>query len=167
MQKQLMSVNDFNNKLGGVISNATRDREIIQELLMDGFLQAMPKAEGGHENYARLTAIVSACVGVKSLPTRTIQDYIRTFVEVRWVKPEGEEGRYKKSGNGGVTLPEVSWYEWVGNTNQTAKVDYDPVKAIKAVIAKAKKAAKEEHLKDADKTAPMIKQLEDMLAAVK
>jgi len=166
--KQFMGKSQFNTKLANFGSHARKLGPMLQELLEDGILYAMHPRDGGDGNLQRLTLVVQACQTVKTVPTRTIQRYIQAHVNCKWCKlGDGTMGfKFIEGANG--TLPEVTWMDWAGNTEKTAKPALDIEARLKALISQAEKAAKDEtkEVKHAEYLPEMKKLLAKMTAQV-
>lgn len=138
-----MNEKQFNQKLSGVIRSAKNMRESIQELIVSGLVHYE-----NHNDSGRLTAIVTACKGVKSLPTATIADYIKAHANLGWGKLKDGKPGFRTIGKGAeVKMPEVTWYDWEGGKHNQVTSDYAFLSTIKGAITKAVKAAEEGRIK--------------------
>lgn len=147
--RTLMSTSDFRAKFSRVAGNDKLTRNGMQDLIEDALLQASPVSEGGHGSCARLTIIVQGLTGIKSMPTRLIQRYIKAFADVKWCKLKDGKMGYKFNDKPSVTMPTVTYWDWEGNENKTAKIDKDLVTMLKSIETQAatakKKGGKVEH----------------------
>lgn len=140
--KNVMGNGEFKQKLVAVYGAAKITGPMLQELIEDGLRQAMHPSIGGHGSLNRLTLVLKACQTVKTLPTRTIQRYIQQHVDAKWCKLKDGENGFKYNGAPDASLPEVSWYDWSGNTQKNAKVDKDILDMLKNVKRQAALAKK-------------------------
>lgn len=147
--KNLMSKGKFAGKLVVFYQGAKVSRELLQELIEDGLLQARGQSQGGHGSTARLTQVIHASSQVKSIPTRTVQRYIQSCIDLKWGKLKDGTMGFKYNGKQVVTWPEETWYDWKGNNTSQPKVDKDVVEMLKNMkhqISLAKKrGGKVEH----------------------
>lgn len=158
--KTLMSSGKFNGKLVQMHDSAKLTADILQELLEDAFLQASHPRDGGHGSTSRLTKIVKTLAHNKRLPTRVIQRYIAEHADVKWRKDkQGEFGYEFVNGTPHVVMPEVTWYDWEGNENKTAKVDVDVVKNLRAMLNRINKAKEKGGTVEHEELVPEIKAL--------
>ncbi|MCW8982484.1 MAG: hypothetical protein OQK13_00405 [Gammaproteobacteria bacterium] len=148
-----MTVNtkNFSSKLSGLIKSAKTQRENLQELISFGLAHY---AE--HHDPVYLTKVANAAIGVRSLPTRTITDYIKHHANVGWTTlKDGKKGFKRIGKETQVEMPNVTWYDWEGGKHNQVVEDYDALATIKSTLTKAFKKEEEGHLKEgqADKLA--------------
>lgn len=124
-------------KLAELKQGGLKYRELLQELLLDGFDHFQ-----NHSNSVRLTEVIEVCMEVKAFPTNAIRTYILDHAEVRWSKTKKQ---FLKDGEGRVTLPAVSWYDYK-NPQESAIFDWD--RSRKSALRKAIKAYKKGMLKN-------------------
>ena len=140
---QLTSAN-FKRKLASFLTAAKTQRDNAQEFIVFGLEQFRD-----HGNTGFLTMFLNGCVGIKSMPTRTLKDYIVEHAGVVYAKLKDDTYGFKKSGKGDpqVTMPEVVWYEWEGGKHNKVK-PMDVVALAKSLITRIEKAQKEGKIKD-------------------
>jgi len=132
----------FNQKLSGLVRSARNQRENVQELIEAGLNQYQE-----HGNTVYLTKLLNECIGVKSLPTNSIKEYVKAHANVKWVK--GKDGMvFKKDGNDvHVTMPTDKWWEHK-SAQHNAKPDMDVVQRVKSLKSQLDKAVKEGNIKE-------------------
>lgn len=140
--KKCMGSSQFNRLLAVFNTQAKASRDTLQELLEDGFLFAQHPKDKGHGDLSRLTKIIHVCQQTKGLPTRTVQRYIQAFVDCKWCKLSDGTMGFKFNGAPDVAFPNVTYYDWRGNTEKNAKPDVDLVKSLKSMLTRAKTAQK-------------------------
>lgn len=140
--RTLMSTPDFRIKFSRLATNEKVTRTAMQDLIEDALLQASPTSEGGHGSCARLSIIVEGLTGIKSMPTRLIQNYIKAFADVKWCKLKDGRMGYKFNDKPKVTMPTVTYWDWEGNPNKTAKVDKDILSMLENIKKQAELAKK-------------------------
>src|SRR5690554_1988014 len=136
--KQLMGSSDFKRKLTAAYNAGKALGPVVQELLDDGFLQAMPQSEGGHGSLQRLTMVVQMAEHVRTVNTKKVQAYIKAHADVKWTKNEDKTHSFKFRDKPSVTLPEYPWFEH-NDSSHKATVDLDVMKEIKRLLNKAAK----------------------------
>lgn len=141
--KTMMGNSEFKRAIVAMHDHAKITGPMVQNLIEDGLLQARHPNEGGHGSLNRLSMLVNACQHVKTLPTRTIQRYIQAHIDAKFGKLDDGSRGFKFNGKPSATMPDVSWYEWEGNTENKAKNDPDLVRSLKTMITKAKNDIKE------------------------
>ena len=156
---------DFNQKLRNFISSTSTQRDNLQALIVSGLSQV--EAEQG--NTVQLGTLLNACVGVKSLPTKAIKDYIKAHVTNRkWSKNKDGNLVFSKEKKGVdcvVTAPTGAWYNNVSAKKAQATPDYDAVARAKALLTNLSKAIKDGTVKDADEAAKIKAALSVALGA--
>lgn len=128
----------FSTKLRGIVSSALNQRDNIQAVIVSGF-----EEYNEHGNSGQLSRVLKACVGVKSLPTKVILDYIKAHANVSYIKVKDGTMQFKKSsGETACTvIPfETTWYDWSGNGQHNPPADFDIHARIKALMTSTKKA---------------------------
>lgn len=118
-----MNKKQFNSKLNGVIKSALNQRDNIQLLIVAGIDQY---AESGRTTY--LSDMLTATVGVKSLPSVTIKDFIKEHTDLTYSKNKADEYQFlraDKSADKVALTPTINWYDWKkAKHNNVATVDY-------------------------------------------
>jgi len=153
-----MEFKTYKRKLNSVLKSAKTQRDNVQELIIAGLEQY---SEHGSCNY--LTMLVQGCIGVRSLPTRSITAYIQAHANVTWAKLKDGTDGYKKKGKGvEVSMPDVTWYDWEGNNHNTVATEFDVLKAIHSLKKRYDKAVE----KGLDiKHADLIQELDNLANA--
>ena len=137
----ITDIKSFKLALNGFIKSSKTQRDNLQDLLVYGFHKY---SESG--NTGELSAVVNALNSVRTIPTRTVQDYIKAFANVKLTKTKEGEFIFRKDGSGQDCPPvvkelTVTWYEWAGNDKNNAKADLvDPVAILKSAMIKIKEA---------------------------
>lgn len=146
---------DFNKKLSGVITSAKSQRDNVQILIVSGL-----ELYKEHRNTGQLTQLIQSIIGVKSLPTTTIKEYIKAHANLRFVTNKNKDYVFKAMSKD-TTVEEIveTWYNWSGNKEAKPAPDMDIIAQAKSLLTRLKKAALEGHIKDADKA----KELEGFL----
>lgn len=154
----------FTRKLQGVIKSAKTQRDNVQELIVAGLVH-YSENKG---NTAYLTQLARACIGVRSLPTQTITDYIKAHANVGWGKLSDGKSGFRKVGEKGcsaeITLPEVTWYDWEGGNHNRVTPDYDFKQGLANLISTARKRAEEHKLKGGKEAEAQLSKLEAFAA---
>lgn len=173
MATQLTAKN-FKSKLSTYINTETNRRDQMQNFISFAVLHYGGKTDNDKQttgDTSLLTALMRSCIGVKSLPTVTIKDYIKAHANVHWVKSSGgNEYVFKKISKGvDVNIVEclTPWYEWEGGEHNKVKADADVIAWAKAVLTRISTAEKEgRHFKDADAAEKIKTALASALPAV-
>ena len=154
-----LTTGNFKRKLSALVSSAKTQRENIQKFLV--FAMAQYK---DHGNLSYLTMLLEACVGVRSMPTQTIKDYIKAHANVKYIKGKGGNMVFKKDGKAvKVTEFKVTWYDWKGGKHQ-ATADLDALARTRALLTNVRKAISEGHIKEGQEE--FIRKLESALNSV-
>lgn len=111
----------FKDKLNGVITSAKNQRQSVQALIESGLEQYRDFGNAG-----QLSLLMDKCVGVKSMPTVTIKNYIKAQANVKYSK--NVDGNYvfskaSKEEEVSVTLLSDSWYEWKDGEHNNVLTD--------------------------------------------
>lgn len=157
--KQIMGNSEFKRQLTAFYGHAKVTGPMLQTLIEDGLLQAMHPVQGGHGSLNRLSMVIHACQQVKTVPTRTVQRYIQQHVDASWKKLEDGNYGFKFNGAPDASMPEVTWYEWEGNTEKDAKPAVDLEKRIKALLSEAKNADKKGRSVEHEEYVPELEKL--------
>lgn len=148
---KLLQAKQFSSKLAGVIRSAKTQRDAIQALIESGLAQYCLEGSDGKPcgNTGQLTQVIQACVGVKSLPTNTIKNYIKEHANVMFTKNKKGEYVFKKLGKEvQVTEPKETWYNWSGNKEAKPQPDIKLIARTKAMLTAIKKGIEEDKLED-------------------
>ncbi len=132
----------FKSKLNNFITNATSQREELQELI---HMALDHLAEKNDPVY--LTMLLTRSVKVKSLPTVTIKDYIKANAPVKYTKNKAGDHVFIQDKNSESVLtvrPTETWYDWKkAKHNNVKETDYS-----KRLTTDVKKLIKKGHKKD-------------------
>ena len=132
----------FNKVLHGLVRSATAQRDLAQILLVFGLEHYKQ-----HENTVYLTRMLNACVGVKSLPTRTMKEFIQAHANVSWQKTTDGSMVFKKVGKEvQVTMPTTLWYDF--SKDHQAQPDVNIVTRFNGFITALENAMKEGKIKE-------------------
>jgi len=124
----------FKSKLNNFITNATSQREELQELI---HMALDHLAEKNDPVY--LTMLLTRSVAVKSLPTVTIKDYIKANAPVKYTKNKAGDFVFiqDKTSKSSLTVrPTETWYDWKkAKHNNVKEVDHKKlaIKHLKAI----------------------------------
>jgi len=130
-----ITAQNFDRMVNKIGTQGEALRELVQDLLVYA-LQQYAQPEGSHTN--SLTAVLTACVGVKALPTKTIKAYIQAHANVSWRKSKDGVLRFGKAGKTvEVTMPTVTWYDF--SKAHQATEDKDMMLAVKSWINNTQK----------------------------
>lgn len=139
-----ITTKNFNAKLSGLINSAKTQRDNLQALIVFGLLQYRD-----HGNTTFLSIALNKCIGVKSLPTTTIKDYIKEHANLRWTQLKDKSHGFKKDGSVvEVKEIQVTWYDWDGGKHNRVTADMDVVAQAKALMNRIEKALKDHRVKD-------------------
>lgn len=158
----MTSVNEktFSKVLNGVIKSAAGMRDNLQALIVFGLEQYSE-----HRNASYLSSVLNKCIGVKSIPTVTIKEYIKAHANIKWVKlSDGTHGFKMAEDNPNVVMPEITWYDWKDAKHNKVTVDMDAMAQAKRLFTALTKALKEGHVKDKEKAEAIKAALEPLLA---
>lgn len=144
----MLSNKQFNTKLAALVRSAKSMRESVQILIESGCEQYLEHGDTG-----QLTRLVKACVGVKSLPTTVIKDYIKACANVKYTKASDNVTMvFKKNGKEPeVKMLEQTWYEWDGNSQHKPKPDFDLTTVLAQALKRMQKAEDDSEVKFKDK----------------
>lgn len=162
----IITTRNFNGKLAAIVRSATTMRANLQCLLIFGLDHY---AAAGNGDSGCLTRTLAACIGVKALPTRTMQKFIEAHANVVWSKlKDGTHGFKKVKGEDATsTVPAIAWWEFDNSHN--ARVDIDIVKRIESLIKGIEKATEEDRVtkEQVDMVGYITGKLSDMLTGAK
>ena len=132
----------FGSKLAGFVSSSKNQRQTLQDLIEYGL-----ESYKGHADTSALSKVVNALVGVRTIPSKTIKEYIQDHANVRLVKVKDSSLYvFKKDGKEvKVTTPEVVWWEHESNKANHKLDIIDPVALIRVLgkkLLEAKEAGK-------------------------
>lgn len=142
--EKITSDKKFSEVLGGFLRSQKSQRDNLQSLIVYGLEKYQAVSDT-----SQLTAIVQGLNLVKTVPAKTIKEYIKIHANVKLVKDKAGNLVFKKEAKGAdvpaqVKMPEVTWYDWQGNNANQAKADIvDPVAVLKAAMIKIKEALDE------------------------
>ncbi len=132
----------FKTKLNSFITNATSQREELQELIHMALDHLKEKDDTGY-----LTMLLNRSVAVKSLPTVTIKDYIKANAPVKYAKDKAGNHVFSQDKKSEAVLtvrPTETWYDWKkAKHNNVKETDYS-----KRLTTDVKKLIKKGHKKD-------------------
>lgn len=130
-----ITVSTFNNKLASMIANSVSLRQDAQSLIEFGLEQYKEHGDTGY-----LSRFVHAANSVRTLPARTLKDYIKAHANVQYVKNKaGDAMVFKKEvkGEAAEVLPlEQTWWDWKGNKNNDAIADFNLTSQIKSLVTR-------------------------------
>lgn len=157
----------FTAKLNGVIKSAKSMRESVQALIESGLEQY-----GEHGDTGQLSRLIQACVGVRSLPTNVIRDYIKAHANVMFTKAKDGTHVFKKAAGEKTTAVKPTtqtWYDWEGNGNKAPQTDFDVEKKIQMLIKSTTKALEEGKVKEGQEAeaSSLVAKLQEVLAGAK
>lgn len=136
---KIQDVNQFKATLRGFLSSQKTQRDNLQDCLLYAFDQY-----GQHSNCVPLTDIITGLNAVKTVPSKTVKEYIKAHANVKLVTdPKDKSLKFKKDGKGDAIVKDVlvTWYDWHGNNINQAKADItDPVALLRAAMVKIKEA---------------------------
>lgn len=162
----IVTAKAFNDKLGAFIRSQTTQRDNLQVLFVAGLEQYQLSG-----NTIYLTKTLEKCIGVRSLPTASIKEYIKAHANVTWAKSkDGKSNVFKKVGGKGVerkvTLPTVAWYNHETKAKDEAKTDVAAIAQLKATYARLSKALTDNKVKadDVEKTQQALAALKPFVA---
>lgn len=139
--EKITSDKKFTEVLGGFLRSQKSQRDNLQACLEYGL-----QKYGEVSDTSQLTAIVKGLNLVKTVPAKTVKEYIKAHANVKLVKDKAGNLVFRKEAKGAdvpakVTVPTVTWYDWQGNNANMAKADIvDPVAVMKAAMVKIKEA---------------------------
>lgn len=139
---------NYNSRLNGYFKSESSRRDTMQAFISFGVLHyggQTDKGECTKGDTTLLSALMKGCVGVKSLPSLTIKDYIKEHANVSFVKTKDGTFVFKKrSKNEDVSIMEclTPWYEWEGGHHNKAKPDFDLLARFKSVLTAFETAKK-------------------------
>lgn len=150
---------NFNKILTGVINGASRGRDVLQALLVFGLEHFR---DTGDTVY--LTRCLTACIGVQSLPTKTMKAFIQAHANVTWTKASDSTMVFKKEGKE-VTVKPVStlWYQH--NASHQAQPDMDVMAQVASFLTRIETKMKEGKIKQGQEA--LAAQLRDALSSIK
>lgn len=157
---------EFTAKLSGVIKSAKTQRDNIQVLIESGLAQA-----NEHGQLTQLSVLLNSTIGVRSLNTKAIKEYVQAHAEVVWVKSKDKKSmQFKKvKGSelvGAVEEITVPWYEHEAAAKNQAKADMDVMAQAKVFLTRLSKAVEAGSIKEGqeEKAQEIKQQLASLLA---
>lgn len=139
-----INVNNFASTMATIIRSSRSQRESLQGVI--GFAANHYK-ETGDSVY--LTRMMRACVGVKSLPTQTMKNYITGHTNLTYTKAKDGSMVFKKVKKGEEPRVDAfvgKWYEY--EAGHQAKKDIDALVQAKALLTRIQNGLKEGKVKD-------------------
>lgn len=163
-----INAKNFASKLTTTINSHSTQRDNLNALLVFGleFYNGDHTENSGDTVY--LTKVLNACIGVKSLSTIKMKNFIKAHANVSWNKTTDGSMVFKKNKKEAVnvTMPDIKWYEFENEKSQP-KADVHPMTQLKSWLTRAEKAVKDGLVKDSeelDKTLESIQQIKAVLA---
>ena len=156
-----MEFKQFKNKLDGFIKSQRTQRDNLQELIVAGLEHYRDHGDTGY-----LSLLIQRSVGVKSVPTKTITEYIKVHANVRYVKlKDGAYGFQKatKDQPVEVEIPAVVWYEWKGGEHNKPKTDYDWEASIARLRQTMASKLEDGSIKKPEQAARVLGELDSLL----
>jgi len=132
----------FKTKLNSFITNATKQRDVLQELIHMALDHLEEK-----DSTIYLTMLLTRSVDVKSLPSVTIKDYIKEHAPVKYAKDSDGNHVFKQDKASEVVLttrPTETWYDWKkAKHNNVKETDYGKrlTTDVKRLIEKGDKSS--------------------------
>lgn len=124
---------NFRSRLDGWAKRSHTLRDELQSFIMFGLIHY-----GEHCDTQYLTNTIVAVSNIKSIPAKTIQQYIMAHANVYLAKDKTTGQPVFKKRNGEkvseITMPDLPWYDH--EVNNKNKVDFNLARYEKAVIAK-------------------------------
>lgn len=136
-----ITTGNFNAKLASFKKSSLSIRDNAQELIVFGLNQYREHGDAGY-----LSRLIAAANEVKSLPSRTLKEYIKAHANLMYTKGPDKIERFAKVSKSApieVTMPEVTWYNWEGNNTNQATADFNITQQLKALMGRYKKAVEE------------------------
>ena len=120
----LVHMNDqqYKSKLTGFISSSNTQKGNCQILIVEGIRQYMSSGRT-----TRLNDFFEQSVSVRSIPTVTIKDFIKSYTNLKYAKNKAGEYMFLKDSESNTvsSLPTELWYDWKkAKHNNVATVDY-------------------------------------------
>ena len=112
----------YNTKLAAFIKSSTTQRDNCQVLIVEGIQQYLDSGRT-----TRLSTFLSKSVKVKSLPTVTIKDFIKSYTNLKYSKNKAGDYMFLKDDKSTTisSLPTENWYEWnKAKHNSVKEIDY-------------------------------------------
>ena len=140
-----VEVKNFNARLSSTLKSAVSLRDNIQGLLIFALVHFR---EHGDTSY--LTKIMNGTIGVKSIPTATIKDYIKNHAPVVWKENKKKDGLlFKKTGECSDTvIPNKPWYEF--SQQHQAKKDMDVLAQARSLLKRITTSLEAETVKNVE-----------------
>ena len=160
-----ITAKNFTSKLNTTINSHATQRDNLQALLEFGieFYNGDHTENSGDTVY--LTKTLNACIGVKSLSTIKMKDFIKDHANVSWVKTTDNSMVFKKIKKEKVTVKEVTtkWYDFENEKHQ-AKADVHPMTQLKSWLTRTEKAIKDGLVKDSEEMDKAIEAMNNVKA---
>jgi len=153
-----ITTKNFGTTLSGMLRSAKSQREKVQALIVFGLVHYADTKDAGY-----LSRVLNGCIGIKSMPTVTIKNYIKAHANVVWGKTTDGTYVFKKDGKDAVVeLPSATWFNWEGAGHNNVKADVDALGQAKALLGRIKKGLADHKVKDRDEA----KRIEAALATI-
>ena len=112
----------YNAKLSAFIKSSTTQRDNCQVLIVEGIQQYLDSGRT-----TRLSTFLAKSVAVKSIPTVTIKDFIKSYTNLKYSKNKAGEMMFLKDDKNETisSLPTEMWYDWKkAKHNDVKEIDY-------------------------------------------
>ena len=112
----------YNAKLSAFIKSSTTQRDNCQVLIVEGIQQYLDSGRT-----TRLSTFLNKSVAVKSIPTVTIKDFIKSYTNLKYSKNKAGEMMFLKDDKNETisSLPTEMWYDWKkAKHNDVKEIDY-------------------------------------------
>ena len=124
----------FTKRLNSELAIATTQRDSFQALILSGLAQYNEQG-----NTYQLSLLISASVSIKSIPTVTMKDYIKSLTDLVYKKNKAGEYQFIRADKDADkvcdTKPIETWYDWKkAKHNNVKETDYG-----KRLVTDAKK----------------------------
>ena len=164
-----MDFKQFKTKLNGFIQSQKTQRDNLQELIEAALAHYAGESDSANEpgDTIYLTTLVQKCIGVKSVPTKTVTEYIKEHANVRYVKLKDGTYGFKKAQKSvpvEVNMPEVTWYAWTGGDHNTPKKDFDWEASVNRLRQNIAQKLEEGHIKKPEEASKALATLDELLA---
>ena len=161
MKSSNITTKNFGRKLGGVVKSAKTMRANLQNLILFGMEHYSATGDTVY-----LTKCMHACVGVSSLPTQKMKQFIQHHANVSYRKIKNKAGNeelvFKKRGKvAEYSEPTTNWWDFSNAGQATPDLDTDAriINFIKAID----KGIESGKVKDKDHAVATKKALEGLV----
>ena len=140
----MLETKSFNQKLAAFVRSQKTQRDNLQVLLQSGFEQATQ-----HGQLSQLSAVLNETIGVRSINTVVLKEYIQAHANVKWSKGKDKKMRFEKAEKTlTVVMPDVPWYEHSSAVKNQAKADMDVLARARTLLTTLSKSMKEGGIKE-------------------